>query len=93
MEELSTKEQETEVLKEIGDGKNIKNEIMFGTDELINIMFKLFFLSNCQANLKVEVVLETDTGNFVIIQNSTRKPRKIIMKHLTLFKTKLLRIH
>jgi hypothetical protein len=54
VEELSTKEQETEVLKEIGDGKNIKNEIMFGTDELINIMFKLFFLSNCQANLKVD---------------------------------------
>ena len=54
VEELSTKEQETEVLKEIGDGKNIKNEIMYGTDELINIMFKLFFLSNCQANLKVD---------------------------------------
>ena len=33
---------------------NVKNEIMFETDELINIMFKLFFLSNCQANLKVD---------------------------------------
>jgi len=27
---------------------------MFGTDELINIMFKLVFLSNCQANMKVD---------------------------------------
>jgi hypothetical protein len=54
VKEISTKEQVTEVLKEIGDGKNIKNEIMFGTDELINIIFKLFFLSNCQENLKVD---------------------------------------
>jgi len=29
-------------------------KFMFGTDELIMIMFKLFFLSNCQANLKVD---------------------------------------
>ena len=54
VEELSTKEQEIELLKEIADGKNVKNEIMFGTDELINIMFKLVFLSNCQANMKVD---------------------------------------
>jgi hypothetical protein len=54
VEELSSKEQEIELLKEIADGKNIKNEIMFGTDELINIMFKLIFLSNCQANMKVD---------------------------------------
>ena len=54
VEELSTKEQDIEILKEIADGKNIKNEIMFGTDELINIMFKLIFLSNCQANMKVD---------------------------------------
>ena len=54
VEELSAKEQEIEILKEIADGKNIKNEIMFGTDELINIMFKLILLSNCQANLKVD---------------------------------------
>jgi hypothetical protein len=27
---------------------------MFGTDELINVSFKLIFLSNCQANLKVD---------------------------------------
>ena len=54
VEELSTKEQDIELLKEIADGKNVKNEIMYGTDELINIMFKLIFLSNCQANMKVD---------------------------------------
>jgi len=54
VEELSTKEQNIETLKEIADGKTIKNEVLFGTDELINIMFKLIFLSNCQANMKVD---------------------------------------
>ena len=54
VEELSEKEQEIEILKEIGDGKNLKNEIMFGTDELINVMFKLFLLANCGANMKVD---------------------------------------
>jgi hypothetical protein len=41
-------------LKEIGDGKNVKNKIMYGTDELTNIMIKLFFLFDCQANIKVD---------------------------------------
>ena len=54
VEELSTKEQDIEILKEIADGKTIKNEIMFGTDELIRIMFKLILLANCQANMKVD---------------------------------------
>ena len=27
---------------------------MYGTDETINVMCKLFFLSNCQANLKID---------------------------------------
>ena len=39
VEELSTKEQDIELLKEIGDGKTIKNEVMFGTDKLINVSF------------------------------------------------------
>jgi len=52
VEELSSKEQEIETLKEIADGKNIKNEILFSTDELINIMFKLIFLSNGNPNMK-----------------------------------------
>jgi hypothetical protein len=54
VEELSAKEQEIETLKEVADGKDVKNEVMFGTDELINILFKLFFLSNCGANMKVD---------------------------------------
>ena len=54
VEELSSKEQEIELLKELADGKGVKNEILFGTDELINILFKLFFLANCQANMKAD---------------------------------------
>ena len=54
VEELSQKEQDVEMLKEVADGKTIRNEIMFGTDEVINIMFKLIFLSNNQANLRVD---------------------------------------
>lgn len=37
-------------LKEVADGKTIKNEVMFGTDEEIDILFKLFFLSNHTPN-------------------------------------------
>jgi len=36
----------TDLLKELADGHAIENEVMFGTTELINIMFKLFALSN-----------------------------------------------
>jgi len=50
VEEMSSKEQENERLKEVADGKGIKNEILFSTDELLNIMFKLFFLANVNAN-------------------------------------------
>jgi phage/plasmid-associated DNA primase len=35
-----------ELMKELADGNQIENEIMFGTSETINIMFKLFCLSN-----------------------------------------------
>jgi len=41
VEEMSSKEQENERLKEVADGKGVKNEILFSTDELLNIMFKL----------------------------------------------------
>jgi len=54
VEEMSSKEQENERLKEVADGKGIKNEILFSTDELLNIMFKLFFLANVNANLKTD---------------------------------------
>jgi len=58
VEELSKKAQDIEMLKEIADGKTIKNEILFGTDETINIMFKLIFLSNNHANLTVDGGIE-----------------------------------
>ena len=35
-----------QLMKEIADGNTLENEIMFGTSEEINIMFKLFALSN-----------------------------------------------
>ena len=35
-----------ELMKEIGDGKQLENEVMFGTSETVNILFKLFSLSN-----------------------------------------------
>jgi D5 N terminal like len=34
------------LVKQIGDGKKFENEVMFGTSEEINIMFKMFVLSN-----------------------------------------------
>jgi len=54
VEEMSNKEQDINMLKQLGDGKKIKNEVMYGTDETINVLCKIFFLSNCQANLKVD---------------------------------------
>jgi len=45
VEELSDKKLNIELLKEIGDGKSIENEVMYGTDETINIMGKLFCIS------------------------------------------------
>jgi phage/plasmid-associated DNA primase len=35
-----------ELMKELADGNQVENEVMFGTSETINIMFKLFGLSN-----------------------------------------------
>ena len=52
VEEMSTKEQDIERLKEVADGKGVKNEILFSTDELLNIMFKLFCLGNGNPNMK-----------------------------------------
>ncbi len=40
-----------ELMKLIGDGKQIENEIMFGTTENINVLFKMFILSNHIPNL------------------------------------------
>jgi phage/plasmid-associated DNA primase len=52
LEELPTEETNAELIKEIADGKTTENEVMFGTSEKINIMFKMFVLSNNIPNIK-----------------------------------------
>jgi len=46
LEELPKDETNAVLMKEIADGKTTENEVMYGTSEDINIMFKLFVLSN-----------------------------------------------
>ena len=47
LEELpAEKNTNAELMKIIADGKTIENEVMFGTEEKIKIMFKMFVLSN-----------------------------------------------
>jgi phage/plasmid-associated DNA primase len=46
IDEFGKKKSNAELMKEIGDGLGIENEILFGTSEIINIMFKLFTLTN-----------------------------------------------
>jgi len=41
-----TKKMNATLMKELADGKTIENEIMFGTSDKINILFKMFVLSN-----------------------------------------------
>ena len=53
-EEMSKKAQNIELLKEYGDGKKIENEIMYGTAESINIVSKLFCLSNNTPNIATD---------------------------------------
>lgn len=48
------KKMNIELLKEFGDGKSIENEIMFGTDESIAILSKLFALSNHTPTFEVD---------------------------------------
>jgi phage/plasmid-associated DNA primase len=52
LEELPKDETNSELIKEIADGKTTENEVMFGTSEKINIMFKMFVLSNNIPNIK-----------------------------------------
>jgi phage/plasmid-associated DNA primase len=52
LEELPKEETNAELIKEIADGKTTENEVMFGTSENINIMFKMFILSNNIPNIK-----------------------------------------
>jgi len=46
LDEFSTKKTNAVLMKEIADGKTIENEVMFGTSESINILYKTFILSN-----------------------------------------------
>jgi phage/plasmid-associated DNA primase len=52
LEELpKDKQTNAEFMKEIADGKQLENEIMFGTSETLNIQFKIFILSNHVPNI------------------------------------------
>jgi phage/plasmid-associated DNA primase len=46
LEELPKELLNPELIKELADGKTSENEVMFGTSEDINILFKMFVLSN-----------------------------------------------
>jgi phage/plasmid-associated DNA primase len=54
LEELPKDETNAELMKEIADGKTTENEVMFGTSEIINIMFKMFVLSNNIPNITAD---------------------------------------
>jgi phage/plasmid-associated DNA primase len=41
-----TKKMNAVLMKELADGKTIENEILFGTSDKINVLFKMFVLSN-----------------------------------------------
>ena len=64
-----------ELIKEYGDGKNIENEIMFGTDENINIMSKLFTLSNHTPTFDVDGGV-TNRYNQIHLLNNFSKDNK-----------------
>jgi len=46
MEEFNKTKTDQDLLKRLADGNNMENEIMFGTTEIIKVMFKVFGLSN-----------------------------------------------
>ncbi len=46
LDEFGKKQANSELMKEIGDGLTVECEVMFGTSESINMMFKLFTLTN-----------------------------------------------
>ena len=50
-DEFNEKKANAELMKLIGDGFKIENEIMFGTTEVIHIMFKLWTLTNHIPNI------------------------------------------
>jgi phage/plasmid-associated DNA primase len=46
LDEFGTTQTNSELLKQIADGLKIESEVMYGTSDVINIMFKLFALTN-----------------------------------------------
>lgn len=56
IEELDKSKINIQLLKDVVDGNTIKNEVMYGTSESIDITFKLMFLSNNLMNF------DTDEG-------------------------------
>lgn len=51
MDEYSRNKINSELLKEVADGLTSENEVMFGTSETINILFKMFVLTNNLPNI------------------------------------------
>lgn len=50
-DEFNQKKMNAELMKLIGDGLKIENEIMFGTSEIITLMFKMWILTNHIPNI------------------------------------------
>jgi phage/plasmid-associated DNA primase len=50
-DEYDKTKQNYELIKIIGDGNSIENEVMYGTSETINILFKMFVLTNHIPNI------------------------------------------
>ena len=59
LDEFGKKKSNSELIKELGDGLTTENEVMFGTSEIVNIMFKLFALTN-----NIPVIDPKDTAVF-----------------------------
>jgi phage/plasmid-associated DNA primase len=51
IDEYGKKKTNAELLKSIGDGTQIENEVMFGTTQIIKVFFKMFILSNHIPNI------------------------------------------
>ena len=54
IEELDKKKTDGELLKDVVDGNKMENEVLFGTTEKINILFKLLFFSNNLMNFDAD---------------------------------------
>lgn len=51
LDEFNEKKSNAEIMKQIGEGSQVENEILFGTSEIIDIMFKLWTLTNHIPNI------------------------------------------